>query len=319
MRIIFANFALTGNAPTQARAQIKITMKKLYFLLAAFTMTCHLIHAQKIVKSYYDYKKTKVHEEYATNNYGVKTGSYKEFSEFGGILVQGTYKNDIRVGKWVTNNSDGTPSMIENFNDNGERNGIFKSWLNGHVITEANYVNGKKNGNCKEWNASADQLKSDANYKDGQMDGKCLIYYENESYQKGDAIIHQIKSETNYKAGVREGKFISYNKKGGLNCEGTYANDIKIGEWKYYNEDGSTLRAKFIWDTDNKGKGEEYYPSGKLKMSSDAVSKNGDILYVGKQIGYFESGVKQYEQENDSRGNQVPGSYHEFLENGQPK
>jgi len=59
------------------------------------------IAQQKLTKTFYDFKKTKVKEEFFTDSYGVKNGVYKEYSEFGGILVQSTYKSDIKVGTWT--------------------------------------------------------------------------------------------------------------------------------------------------------------------------------------------------------------------------
>ncbi len=60
--------------------------------------------AQKLVKTYYDYRNTKIQSEYYTDAYGVKNGTYKGYSEYGGILLQGSYKDDAPIGKWTENN-----------------------------------------------------------------------------------------------------------------------------------------------------------------------------------------------------------------------
>lgn len=171
------------------RTQHINTMKKLYILLAALIMTCQLTRAQKIVKTFYDYKQTKLHEQYTTNNFGVKSGSYKEFSEYGGVLVQGTYKSDVKVGKWTTNNKDGTPYKVETFNDQGELDGPFTGWINGFIARQGTYKIGKKNGTWI-FIESADRIMGQSYYSLTDEEKKINAYIKSSCIYKDDEPVY---------------------------------------------------------------------------------------------------------------------------------
>ena len=69
-------------------------------LFSVFVCIGGFTNAQTLYRTYYDYKKTHVHEEFYANSYGVKNGTYKEYSEYGGVLIQGTLKDDKKNGTW---------------------------------------------------------------------------------------------------------------------------------------------------------------------------------------------------------------------------
>jgi hypothetical protein len=147
-------------------------MKKIAVFVACFTLAINSF-SQKLIKTYWDYYKTKLQAEYYTDAYGVKNGSFKGYSEYGGILMQGTFKDGSPIGKWIENYKNGklhfikfyeTPGYdnleIENgkqityYEDgitimgernlkNGELDGVFKDYNeNGILILEGEYVNG---------------------------------------------------------------------------------------------------------------------------------------------------------------------------------
>ena len=270
--------------------------------MAAFTMTCNLIHAQKIVKSYYDYKKTKVHEEYSTNNYGVKNGSYKEFSEYGGILTQGTCKNDIKVGKWVTNNSDGTPHKIETFNDKGEMDGPFTGWANGIMIRQGTYKNDKKSG---MWTI----IEAYTNYdlSDEQKKG-CEFY----------------KYSTNYKEEkeVNDGKVIAYfYPSGKIFWERNFVNGKMVGDEIVYFPNGSKQSHKKLDETGKLIFDKSWYKSGKLQMSRSW--ETGVYVYEGhNEDGSPDSNMKyekQKKEQDEAKAKEDAENYKTYIADGDKK
>ena len=85
--------------------------------------------SQKLTKTYWDRAKTKLQTAYYTDAYGTKNGSFKWYSEFGGILLQGTFKDGRPVGKWIENYPNGklhkitiytTPGYENLYVDNGK-------------------------------------------------------------------------------------------------------------------------------------------------------------------------------------------------------
>ena len=77
-------------------------MKILIFLLASFAFSTSAF-SQKLVKTYWDYYNTKIQSEYYTDAYGKMVGTFKGYSQYGGILMQGSYKDGAPIGKWTEN------------------------------------------------------------------------------------------------------------------------------------------------------------------------------------------------------------------------
>lgn len=145
---------------------------KIILTITMFALTFNA-YSQKLVKEYYDWAKTKIKREYYTDAYGTLNGSYKAYSEYGGIMKQGQCKNDGPIGKWIENYDNGklhyikihdTPGtydfqvkdgkIISYYEDgstikyernfkNMELDGVWKEYdENGIITKEGNYVNG---------------------------------------------------------------------------------------------------------------------------------------------------------------------------------
>lgn len=54
-----------------------------------------------------------------------------------------------------------------------------------------------------------------------------------------------------YKNGKREGAVVVYRPNGALNYSGDYANDERIGTWKFYNEQGELIKTEEFGNTTN--------------------------------------------------------------------
>ena len=88
----------------------------------------------------------------------------------------------------------GDTIIWENYNKNGEKNGMWKTPISSGV-----FLNGEKDG---KWIGWFGKIKSEGNYKDGEeLNGRTFSYYEN----------GQIRNKTNYKDGKKDGKTIYYN------------------------------------------------------------------------------------------------------------
>jgi antitoxin component YwqK of YwqJK toxin-antitoxin module len=117
-------------------------------------------YSQKLVKEYYDWAKTKIKREYYTDAYGTLNGSYKAYSEYGGIMKQGQCKNDAPIGKWIENYDNGKLHFIKIYDSPGTYNFQVKD---GKIISY--YEDGKT-------------IKYERNYKNMELDGVWKEYDE---------------------------------------------------------------------------------------------------------------------------------------------
>ena len=132
-------------------------MKTTIILLTSLALSINAF-SQKLVKTYYDYSKTKLQAEYYTDAYGKMVGTFKGYSEYGGILLQGSYQDGAPIGKWIENYPDGKPHFIKIYDSPGIRLEV----NNGKIIEY--YANGSR---------------SEKNYKNQELDGDYKTYDEN--------------------------------------------------------------------------------------------------------------------------------------------
>ena len=135
-------------------------MKIIAILLVSAVLSINAF-SQKLMRTYYDYGKTKIQTEYYTNAYGVKNGIFKGYSKYGGILLQGSLKDGAAIGKWIENYEDGKLHYITTYNTPGL--GLGFGMNDGKIIEY--YENGKT-------------IKSEKNYKNQEYDGDYKIYDE---------------------------------------------------------------------------------------------------------------------------------------------
>jgi antitoxin component YwqK of YwqJK toxin-antitoxin module len=138
-------------------------------------------------------------------------------------------------------------------------NGVYKYYAKGDDKPFTGILFAKyKNGNYESWQE----------FENGVGQGKWINYYENGNY----------KEIGNYNNNLVEGSIQKFYKNGILKSKGTYKNwRIKIGEWKYYSEDGSLNNTI---DYGKKGNIEEvkaYYKRGEISYQwySSILKKNG--------------------------------------------
>lgn len=133
-------------------------MNKIFTILIILFSTSSF--SQVVVRTYWDIFERQIKEEYHTDPYGTRNGLYKMYSQYGGILSQGSFKDDLPIGKWIDNNYDGKLKTITFFTSPGT--GWF-SVVDGKIISY--YENGKT-------------INSIKNYKNSQLDGEYKEYDE---------------------------------------------------------------------------------------------------------------------------------------------
>ena len=122
------------------------------------------------------------------------------YNDKGIVVSKGSMVKKSRVGKWLYFNDDGETIMTEENYENGSLNGLSKTFYPNGKLTEVKiYKNGKLEGNLKRY-ADNGILIDDLNYSEGKLEG--LAKY--------------------------------FNLKGELTYTGFYENDVKVGDWEYF-------------------------------------------------------------------------------------
>jgi antitoxin component YwqK of YwqJK toxin-antitoxin module len=121
------------------------------------------------------------------------------------IKKEGGYnKNKLKHGKWIYEYESGQKCCEKTY-DNGKQTDIEYKW----------YENGQK--------------ESEIPYNNDKMDGVWHHWHNN----------GKKKWETTYRNGRTKGYLIEWYKNGNKKYEGRLKDVFRVGEWTYYNEDGT--------------------------------------------------------------------------------
>lgn len=244
---------------------------------------------------------------------GEAQGVVKEFHYNGKLYAETPYKNDKIEGWEKKYNSDGI-LIYKAFYENGLMNGDYESYFNSGKINEKGLVKeGKRVGVWKSFYEDG-QTRAEIEYEDGEIQGSGR-YYSREgklsteyTYRRGEIIAYttydkngKVLSEGRKKGG--EFHYKGYSINGLLESEGLYdVSGGKMGEWKFYNENGglATL-GKFVED-ERDGTYKEYFPNGQIQSiwEYDKGTLNGyyaDYYLDGtlRNQGWYKDDVKQGE------------------------
>lgn len=182
-------------------------MKKIFLLLSlALSLNAY---SQKLVKEYYDWAKTKIKKQYYTDAYGTLNGSFKAYSEYGGILKQGQCKNDGPIGKWIENYDNGKLHYIKYYdtpgtNDFQVQNGkIIAYYEDGKTIKyERNFKKLELDGVWKEYDEKGTLIEED-NYIKGESEKRRIrIESENVEYNRRKQEQKEKENAENYKSSI---------------------------------------------------------------------------------------------------------------------
>lgn len=132
---------------------------------------------------------------------GKRNGVYRE-GDLGNEVIQGRYKNGIKVGKWQDTNSNGD-IIIETYSHSGELTGI-------RTVQQA----------------KTSKFIVKEHYKEGQKHGQ-YIHFNSEGKKDTYGV---------YNEGVKTGEWVESDN--GVTWSGTYKEGKKTGRWRKYSSDG---------------------------------------------------------------------------------
>lgn len=248
------------------------------------------VNGERNGKSYFYFGNGKIKNvvPYVNNK---KHGVGYEYDNDQNIITIFRYRNNVLIEH----------ENINRFNDENQKNGVWKEFYeNGILKEEKNYLNGKLNGYFKLYNESGKLLEV-YKYKNGEVDLSSNDMDSDieikEEYDKNDNIVFRgsfkknipigihryfnlkgkvIKSQTFdirgnliaegvvLKTGRKDGEWINYflNKK--KQSEGKYSKGNKNGKWTYYYENGKVQQVGSYANGKYTGTWKWYYATGEL-------------------------------------------------------
>jgi uncharacterized protein len=181
---------------------------------------------------------------------GERDGSWKEYYDDGKLRAEGKYSKDVREGGWKFYHQ------------------------NGMVSQEGNYMKGKPEGEWRWYYPDGETWREEL-YYNGLLDGLMTEYDESGNViSKGEYIEGKEDRDWYYRVGDSE-------------IDGTYAEGMRNGLWKYYDipqDQGKQkvlrFEGRFIEDNPH-GKHTYYWDNGNRKEEGEYVMgrKEGEWVY----------------------------------------
>ena len=128
------------------------------------------------------------------------------YSNRGKVIAKGIYDEQKKDSLWIYLRSDGSVSMVENYNM-GELSGP----------TENYYPSGA--------------LSQQLHYSSGQKEGPWIRFFES-----GDTMM-----TATYRDGMLHGEYFAFYKDGGVSTSGSYFRDLKDNDWIYFSEESEVV------------------------------------------------------------------------------
>jgi antitoxin component YwqK of YwqJK toxin-antitoxin module len=183
---------------------------------------------------------------------GRKQGFWRKADSAGKVIYEGNFKDDKPFGEFryfyedgkVRNklmySNDGKTAVSISYHPNGVKmaEGIYVStkkdslWKyfdeKGNLVSEEHYIKNIPCGTWKNYFPDGKLLEQYSFNKTGLKEGAWKQYYNSGT----------IKLSSVYQSGKLQGKAFYYYPDGSLLMQGSFKNDLKVGEWLSFNETG---------------------------------------------------------------------------------
>lgn len=243
---------------------------------------------------------------------------YREWSETGVLMVEGTYKMNKPVGEWKYAYRDGHPKSVEESREGmnymisfwsadtlhtqtiKDGNGVMRTfYTTGNIKEFYTYKNGLKDGKFEEWSIYG-YLTLEGEFKNGLKEGEWKY-----AYYTGDT-----EKISHYKDDKLDGEYKYFYDNGQVNVEGRYAEGMKTGQWTWYTNSGSRDMQGDFKAGEQNGDWTYWYPTGETAYYAhyDMGKKTGQWTYLYKNGQKFKEGTFGNDVKN--------GNWKTWYENG---
>ena len=222
------------------------------------------------------------------DNRGLKTGVWKQFHENGFVKMEGKYVRGKREGFYREYSADGRLLNTYKYEDGELIDNaveftdikVDREYYPGAIVkSEMTLVNGVPNGVYREYSIEGNVTGSKI-YSQGHIVGEGTVnkkglkqgewrefYVLSMLNDPGDAL----KAEGTYKDNLKVGEWIYYYEGGMIEQRGNYQDDKPTGTWKWFYESSNILR-------------EEEFTNGKENGNLVEYSDTGSVITKGQYI-----------------------------------
>ena len=249
------------------------------------------------------------------DNRGLKTGVWKQFHENGFVKMEGKYVRGKREGFYREYSADGRLLNTYKYEDGELIDNaveftdikVDREYYPGAIVkSEMTLVNGVPNGVYREYSIEGNVTGSKI-YSQGHIVGEGTVnkkglkqgewrefYVLSMLNDPGDAL----KAEGTYKDNLKVGEWIYYYEGGMIEQRGNYQDDKPTGTWKWFYESSNILR-------------EEEFTNGKENGNLVEYSDTGSVITKGQYINGLKDGPWMYEMgDHKEKGEYVDGKKH---------
>jgi len=223
-------------------------------------------------------------------------GRYESYNRNGVLILETEVKNNKPIGVFKEYHDNGTLKSEGNWNNNGDINGIYKSYdLDGNLIIEKEFAKGS--------------IIYSKNFD--SEDGKLYSLYEYNNKKQLYAItFYDKQGNEKVKYNTKNTNFVEYYPTGEKQAEGKYLNYLKTGKWTYYYLNGN-IASVYNYNKDNAdGLTRSFFSTGQLKAETHLLNNE----YHGIYKSYYKNG--QIESEGFYENNQRQGLWKWYYQNG---
>ena len=160
-----------------------------------------------------------------------------------------------------------------------------------YAVFQVNKKSGLKSGLYTRYYSSGNK-EEEAMYKDGQMHGKRMLYF--------DAPNDPVYAIEHHVDGMYHGMYKSYYEDGTLDFEGRYEQNTMEGLWKKFYPNGQLQEEVTFSNNEENGPFTEYYKTGHKKAEGNYIYWMDEAREHGLLMLYDSMGVLERKMQCDS-------------------
>lgn len=275
--------------------------------------------------NYFNDGKTAAAYIYHTNGKVMASGKYFEqkkdslwtYYTFDNILLsQEFYRKGMKHSEWKVYFKNGKVSSLETWNNDVLEGPVVEYYEDGKIKKEGHYVNNKPEGLFKTYYPNT-ITSTIGRYKAGIKDGEWIYRSEkgeeeNKEIYEGGEVVYTTQERVSYwdtlqtilrsKESYNLDRTTNYNNyypSGKIQREGHFHKNAKVGEWKYFNENGA-LDSTIMYFAGNREGFSQTYIEGKLFKKMEYLHDMPHGVYeeyysdgTKKMQGTYNKGKKQ--------------------------
>jgi uncharacterized protein len=196
-----------------------------------------------------------------TDSAGLKQGYWKKNDNYGRMIYEGKFVNDIPTGTFKYYYDNGRIKAVSEISENGRNSYTTLFHPHGQIMSEGKYVDRRRDSVWLVYDAHG-QLIAREIYSNDLLHGKIVTFYQNGDTAEIAFYVNGLKHGSRrqfYRGGLlkNDGFFKNdtlhdtithYYRSGQVRTQGQFNMEKPTGKWRYYLEDGKPEKTEFYDD-----------------------------------------------------------------------